>query len=86
MGRRATDDEAAALYRKLNPDPKNERVWIVHNGSDGLMIRRNPYHPDVEEWQTYRQGSKYGESFQGEVESAITGRTTSSGRMSRTGS
>ena len=69
LGRRATPDEALALYHKLNPDPANERVWVIHNGADGITLRRNPFVGDG--FPTFSRGKAYEQSFQGQVENAV---------------
>lgn len=80
LGRRATDEEALALYHRLNPSGGGEKVFVVHAGDEGLLLRRNP-ELSQEEYPNLAQAKKpnknkpdmklYSDSFQGQANAAI---------------
>lgn len=72
MGRRATEAEAKKIYDRLNgpiESWEDERVWVVHSGAEGILIRKNPFHRDADNWPNLGKGKQKG--FQQEAEEAI---------------
>jgi len=70
IGRRASDEEALQLHRLLNPEGQPTRVFVVHAGNEGLLLRKDPGLAD-EVFPNHLPGKRYHESFQGQVETAL---------------